>query len=86
MLMQNTAHADMIPGLEIDANDVVAGHGATVGQIDEEQLFYLRARGIPEPKARQMIIEGFYETLFRKVKDVTVRERFWEAVRAKVAG
>lgn len=85
MLMANTAHADMIPGLEIDANDVVAGHGATVGQIDEEQLFYLRARGIPEVAARQMIIRGFYEALFRDVENVAIRERFWQAVQAKLA-
>lgn len=83
MLMANTARADMIPGLEIDANDVVAGHGATVGQIDEEQLFYLQARGISEPIARDLVIRGYFETLLRKIPDTSIRDRFWAAIEAK---
>lgn len=84
MLLGNDAHADAIPGLEIDADDVVAGHGATVGQIDDEQLFYLMARGISERSARKLIIRGFFEDLFRRLKSETARQEFQRAVEAKL--
>lgn len=83
MLLGNDAHADAIPGLEIDADDVTAGHGATVGQVDDEQLFYLMARGIPENQARQMIIRGFFEHLLGKVGSESARDAFWEVIDRK---
>jgi FeS assembly protein SufD len=83
MLLANTAHADAIPGLEIDADDVTAGHGATVGQVDDEQLFYLMARGIPEEPARQMIIRGFFERLLGKVSSESTRDAFWKVIERK---
>lgn len=83
MLLKNTARVDSIPGLEIDADDVTAGHGATIGEVDEEQLFYLMARGIAEHEARDLIIHGFFEDLFKRVSRKEVREQFWSAVRAK---
>lgn len=85
MLLDDTAHADMIPGLEIDANDVTAGHGATVGQLDEEKLFYLMARGITETMARRMLLKAFYESAFRDIPDDSVRGRFETAVAEKLA-
>lgn len=85
MLMDDTAHADMIPGLEIDANDVTAGHGATVGQLDEEKLFYLMARGIPENEARHMLLRGFFESTLRHIPDGKVRRRFETAIAEKLA-
>lgn len=83
MLLADTAHADMIPGLEIDADDVTAGHGATVGQVDAEQLFYLMSRGLPEADAREMIIRGFFEDMFKSVPLELVKAKYWEAVEAK---
>ncbi len=83
MLLASTAHADMIPGLEIDANDVTAGHGATVGQVDEEQLFYLMARGIPRAEAVELLIRGFFEDLFKHIEQPEIREQFWQAVERK---
>lgn len=83
MLLKNSAHADAIPGLEIDANDVTAGHGATVGQVDEEQLFYLMARGLSKTQATKMIIQGFFEHLFRRISRQDIRKEFWSAVAAK---
>lgn len=84
MLLGNDAHADAIPGLEIDADDVTAGHGATVGQVDDEQLFYLMARGLSEASARKLIIRGFFEDLFRRIDSDKVRTQFQRAVEAKL--
>lgn len=83
MLLTNTAHIDSIPGLEIDADDVTAGHGATVGQVDDEQLFYLMARGLSRDQARDMIIHGFFEDLFKRITSESIRSEFWRAVEAK---
>lgn len=84
MLLDNGSHADAIPGLEIDADDVTAGHGATVGQVDEEQLFYLMARGIPREEARRMIIRGFFERQLGKVKSRSTREAFWSVIERRL--
>lgn len=59
LLLSDTAHAEAIPNLEIEANEVKCSHAATVANIDEEHLFYFGARGIPTNAAKQMIIDGF---------------------------
>ena len=61
LLLTKTAHADSIPGLEILANDVRCTHAAAIAQIDPEQLFYLRSRGLPPERAKRLVIEGFLE-------------------------
>ena len=63
MLLDNTATSNNIPGLEIEADDVRATHSATVAHIDEDQLFYLQARGIPDEEARHMIVSSFLESV-----------------------
>jgi Fe-S cluster assembly protein SufD len=63
LLLTKRAHADAIPGLEILANDVRCTHAAAVAQIDPDQLFYLRSRGLAEPAARRLVIEGFLSEL-----------------------
>ena len=63
------------PELEIFADDVVCGHGATVGQLDEDQIFYLMARGLPRVQAEGMIIEGFAREALEFVGDESIRER-----------
>jgi Fe-S cluster assembly protein SufD len=59
LLISKKAHADAIPGLEILANDVRCTHAAAIAQLDQDQLFYLRSRGLDEPQAKRLMIEGF---------------------------
>ncbi len=84
LLLSNRARADSIPGLQIDANDVRASHGATVGRIDEEYIFYLRSRGIPRSTAVRMIVEGFFSSVFDRMSQERVREKLAAAVNAKI--
>jgi Fe-S cluster assembly protein SufD len=74
LLLSTKAHADAIPGLEIEANDVRCTHAAAVAQIDRDQLFYLRARGLDEPTARRLIVEAFLEALVARLAEGRVRE------------
>jgi Fe-S cluster assembly protein SufD len=74
LLLSTKAHADAIPGLEIEANDVRCTHAAAVAQIDREQLFYLRARGLDEEAAKQLIVEAFLEALVERLAEGRVRE------------
>ena len=73
--------ANSIPSLKIDANDVKASHGATVGQIDEEQLFYLMARGLSRQEAEKLIVEGFFEPVIQKIPSEELKEKIRELVR-----
>ncbi|MEA2294412.1 MAG: Fe-S cluster assembly protein SufD, partial [Solirubrobacteraceae bacterium] len=66
LLLTKKAHADAIPGLEILANDVRCTHAAAVAQIDPEQVFYLRSRGLSEDVARRLVIEGFLSELVER--------------------
>jgi Fe-S cluster assembly protein SufD len=74
LLLTKTAHADSIPGLEILANDVRCTHAAAIAQIDLEQLFYLRSRGLPLEKAKRLVIEGFLEATVERFEQGFVRE------------
>ncbi|MFZ0091198.1 MAG: Fe-S cluster assembly protein SufD [Solirubrobacteraceae bacterium] len=74
LLISKRAHADAIPGLEIQANDVRCTHAAAVAQVDPEQLFYLRAHGLPEAEAKQLVIEGFLAALVERFPEGAVRE------------
>lgn len=69
LLLSEKALANSIPSLKIDANDVRATHGATVGQVDKEQLFYLMSKGIDEKDAEMLLVEGFLEQVIMKIKD-----------------
>jgi len=66
LLLSKRAHADAIPGLEIEANDVRCTHAAAIAQIDKEQLFYLRSHGIPNEQATRLVIEGFLQELVER--------------------
>ena len=77
------ARSDSIPGLEIDANEVKAGHGSTSGQIDDEQLFYLRARGLSRTEATRMIVLGFFASIVERVPIDEVRDRVLELIDSK---
>jgi Fe-S cluster assembly protein SufD len=78
------ARADSIPGLEILADDVRCTHGATVGKIDPEQVFYLLSRGIPYPDAERLIVEGFFDPIMQRIPFEAVRERFQDAILEKM--
>jgi Fe-S cluster assembly protein SufD len=60
-------------------------HGATVGQVDEEQLFYLRSRGLPRPEAEQMIIQGFFEPVLERIPAASLRTAVTAAVEGKAS-
>jgi len=74
LLLSKRAHADAIPGLEIQANDVRCTHAAAVAQVDAEQLFYLRAHGLPEAQAKRLVIEGFLSALVERFEHGPVRD------------
>ena len=74
LLLTKTAHADAVPGLEILANDVRCTHAAAIAQIDPEQLFYLRSRGLPPERAKRLVIEGFLEATVERFEQGFVRE------------
>jgi Fe-S cluster assembly protein SufD len=68
LLLSEGAHADAIPGLEIEANDVRCTHAATVGRIDEEQLFYLMSRGLERSEAERLLVGGFLGVVAARLK------------------
>ncbi|HRV96653.1 MAG TPA: SufD family Fe-S cluster assembly protein, partial [Anaerolineae bacterium] len=84
LLLDDTARADSIPSLEIDANDVRASHGATIGKIVEEYVFYLMSRGIPRNTAVRMVVEGFFYKVFDRMYNKRVKEKLSQAVSAKI--
>ena len=84
LMLSPTTHAVPIPGLEILANDVRCTHGATVGQVDREQLFYLMARGLPRGEAERLIVRGFFTDVLDRVELEPVREALGEALEARI--
>ena len=74
LLLSKRAHADAIPGLEIQANDVRCTHAAAVAQVDPEQLFYLRSHGLRPEEAKRLVIEGFLSALVERFEQGPVRE------------
>jgi Fe-S cluster assembly protein SufD len=85
LLISKRAHADAIPGLEIQANDVRCTHAAAVAQVDPEQLFYLRSRGLREDVAKRLVIEGFLSALVERFEAGPVRERLGDALERRLA-
>lgn len=84
LVLSKHARADSIPGLEIQADDVRCTHGATVGKIDETELFYLLSRGIPYRDARRLIVEGFFDPIMQRIPYEGVRQRFQKAIVQKL--
>jgi len=79
LLLSETAEFDSKPELEIFADDVVCGHGSTSGQIDEDLLFYLEARGIPEREARALLIQAFVGEAVERIEHEGLREALHKA-------
>lgn len=84
LVLSSNARADSIPGLEILADDVRCSHGATVGKIDPELVFYLRSRGIPYPQAERLVVEGFFDPIMQRIPFEGVRARFQDAILEKM--
>lgn len=74
LMLTKRAHADAIPGLEILANDVRCTHAAAIAQIDPEQVFYLRSRGLREPDAKRLVIEGFLHAVVERFEEGDFRD------------
>jgi len=85
LILSPQARADSIPGLEILADDVRCTHGATVGKLEQEPLFYLKSRGIPEPEAERLLVEGFFDPIMQRIPFEGVRARFQQAIHEKTA-
>lgn len=85
LLLSENAHIDSIPALEISANDVKAFHGATVGAIDEEMLFYMTSRGLARQDAEKMIALGFFAPAIDRFPTQALRDRISAALEAKVS-
>jgi Fe-S cluster assembly protein SufD len=85
LLLSKRAHADAIPGLEIEADDVRCTHAAAVAQLDREQLYYLRAHGLPEPVAHRLIIDGFLQELVERLAEGSIRDIAGEALERRLA-
>ena len=84
LLLSDTARADSIPGLEILANDVRCTHGATIGNVDPEQLYYLMARGLPASEAQRLIVEAFFEPVLERIPLATVRQQLRDEIGRKI--
>ncbi len=84
LMLSPTTHAVPIPGLEILANDVRCTHGATVGRVDREQLFYLMARGLPKADAERLIVRGFFQDVLDRIELEPVREAVTSALEARI--
>lgn len=84
LMLSRLARADSIPGLEIEADDVRCTHGATAGQIPEEYIFYLMARGIDRTNAERMIVQGFFEEVLNRIPVEGVRNKLEAEIAQKL--
>ncbi|MEN6572005.1 MAG: Fe-S cluster assembly protein SufD [Anaerolineaceae bacterium] len=84
LVLSEGARADSIPGLEILTDDVRCTHGATVGKVDAEQLFYLESRGLSKEDAEMMIVEGFFDPIMQRIPFEGVKKRFQMAINQKM--
>jgi Fe-S cluster assembly protein SufD len=85
LLLSKRSHADAIPGLEIEADDVRCTHAAAVAQVDREQLYYLNSRGLPDDVATRLVVEGFLASLVERIPEGPVRERIGDALEQRLA-
>jgi Fe-S cluster assembly protein SufD len=84
LLLGKKAHADAIPGLEILADDVRCTHAAAIAQIDPEQIFYLRSRGLSQTAAERLVVEGFLAAIVERYDEGPVRDVLAEALEARL--
>lgn len=84
LMMSSKAHGDANPILLIDENDVMAGHAASVGQVDPKQLYYLMSRGIDEKTAQRMVIRGFLDDVLVSIPSKVIREQLVQTIERKL--
>ncbi len=84
LLLSDTAKAEAIPSLEIDENEVKAGHASTVGPVDEEALFYLTSRGVTQREATRLIVQGYFSGILEKLP-AKEKQRLETALKKEVA-
>jgi len=84
LVLDRRARADSMPGLEINTDDVRCTHGATVGQLDDDQIFYLQSRGIARKEAEQLVVKGFFEPVLQRIPFEGVRQRFEQLIVKKM--
>lgn len=86
LVLTDGARADSVPNLEIETGEILgAGHASATGRFDDEQLFYLRARGISEDAARRLIVRGFFHEIINRIPVPAVRERLDAAIETELA-
>ncbi|MGO1686632.1 MAG: Fe-S cluster assembly protein SufD [Brachybacterium sp.] len=86
LLLTEGARADSVPNLEIETGEIEgAGHAAATGRFDDEQLFYLRARGIPELEARRLVVRGFFAEIIQQIDVPEIRERLSVSIEDELA-
>ncbi|SIR88300.1 Fe-S cluster assembly protein SufD [Williamsia sterculiae] len=85
LVLTDNARADSVPNLEIETGEIVgAGHASATGRFDDEQLFYLQARGIPEEQARRLVVRGFFGEIIARIAVPELRERLNAAIEAEL--
>ena len=85
LILTDGARADSVPNLEIETGEVAgAGHASATGRFDDEQLFYLMARGIPEDEARKLVVSGFFAELINKIPVESLRDRLGAVIEARL--
>ena len=81
LILTDGARADSVPNLEIETGEIAgAGHAAATGRFDDEQLFYLMARGIPEPEARRLVVRGFFASIIRRIGVPEIDEHLMDVI------
>ena len=86
LVLTDGARADSVPNLEIETGEIAgAGHASATGRFDDEQLFYLQARGIPEEQARRLVVRGFFGEIISKIAVPAIRDRLTEAIEHELA-
>lgn len=86
LILDGTARADSIPGLEIEADDVRCTHAATAAQVEDEYVFYLMARGLTRPQAERMIVQGFFQNVLDRVPVESVQQKLERVIQRKIGG
>ncbi|MGK9146943.1 Fe-S cluster assembly protein SufD [Plantibacter flavus] len=87
LVLSDGTRADSVPNLEIETGDIAgAGHASATGRFDDEQLFYLQARGIPEDEARRLVVRGFLVEIIQQIGDAELQERLSDAIEAELLG
>jgi Fe-S cluster assembly protein SufD len=86
LVLTDGARADSVPNLEIETGEIEgAGHASATGRFDDEQLFYLQARGIPESEARRLVVRGFFADIVQQIGVPDVQQQLMDAIEAELA-